>query len=108
MFEVAPVLKNLKFSLETEGLACDLIPSNWQNWILAAVGKDVCLYEINDSTGVLKLLSSAEADFSKEDPSVNKCIFSNDESLVVSGGDDGVARVFEIKNGQLTLIKELF
>ena len=75
-----------------------MIPSNKQNWILAAVGKDVCLYEIDDTSGVLKLLSSIESDWSKEDPSVNKCIFSDDESMVVSGGDDGIARVFEIKD----------
>ena len=46
---------------------------------------------------MIEQLSSETADYAIEDSSVNKCIFSHDDTLAICGGEDGSVRVFDIK-----------
>ena len=46
----------------------------------------------------MKLLDF-RADFSKENPSLNICKFSHDNTLLATGGDDCISRVYAITTG---------
>jgi len=48
-------LKNLRFEVDTlEELAYDIFPGNAHNWILAALGRYITIYSINDWDGTMK------------------------------------------------------
>lgn len=58
VFQTAPVLKESKFLYDSgNDLVVDLESAHTQNWILAAKGNKIALFEIDISTGALKLLS---------------------------------------------------
>ena len=46
----------------------------------------------------MKLLDF-QADFSKDNPSLNICRFSHDNTLLATGGDDCISRVYAITTG---------
>lgn len=73
----------------------DLCPAETHNWILAGLGKFITLFSI-DKDGKLNELCRVQADFAPEDSSLNKVIFAPKDLLAVSGGEDGIARVFDI------------
>jgi WD40 repeat protein len=69
-----------------------------ENYLIAAVSKFVVLFSIDPSTGILKELSRYEADYASDLPGVSKVKWSNDDKLVVSGGEDGTMRIFKVNS----------
>lgn len=64
----------------------------------ACLNERVALYKIDFTGPACKLIKLLEftADFKKEEPAVNVCRFSTDNRLIGTGGDDCVARVFQL------------
>jgi len=69
------------------------------NVLAACLNEKVALYKI-DISGVdgckLSKLLEFTADFKKEEPATNVCRFSSDNRLIGTGGDDCIARVFQL------------
>ena len=52
------------------------------------------MFEIDKQTGKLSLLQKFVADFTEENPSLNNVVLSFDNSLLATGGDDTVVRIY--------------
>lgn len=66
------------------------------NYMVAAVSKFVVIFSIDLKTGALSEITRYEADFAADLPSVSKVKWSADDKLIVSGGEDGTMRVFNV------------
>ncbi len=58
--------------------------------------EQVALYQIDPATGKLENLLQFIADFSTQDASLNQCVLSFDNTCIVTGGDDSVARIYKL------------
>eukprot|EP00347_Sterkiella_histriomuscorum_P010848 403374692 len=72
------------------------LPNHNLNILTACVFAKVVFYKIDVKSGKLEKLQEFQADFKKEEASVNCCKYSKDNSLLATGGDDFVVRVFKL------------
>jgi len=56
----------------------------------------VVLYQIDNEKGGLQKMTEQIADYEHDEPEVKKSVWSRDNSLLATGGEDGVARVWTV------------
>lgn len=66
------------------------------NILVALVDHSVHFYTADNKTGKLEQVHSFQADFADENPSLNHAALSNDNMLLATGGDDKIARVYQL------------
>lgn len=74
------------------------------NYFCAAISKNVAIFQIDPKSGNLDEIKRIEADFHEKTPEVTKVRWSQDNKLIVSGGEDGVMRVFRVNYSGSTKI----
>ncbi|CDW89290.1 serine threonine protein kinase with wd40 repeats [Stylonychia lemnae] len=78
------------------------------NLLATCIFANVVLYKIERETGKLLKLQEFQADFKKEEASVNCCRFSRDNSLLATGSDDFHVRVFKLNTSDYKSQEKLF
>lgn len=58
-----------------------------------------CIYTINEDSGKLKEIFKKRADFKEKETEINKARLSYDNKKVLTGGADGVLRLFTLEFG---------
>ena len=64
--------------------------------------ESVGLYKIDVQTGKLISILKFQGDFSKVDASLNQCVLSFDNTMIVTGGDDSIVRLFKLSKDMKT------
>lgn len=97
----SPILTKIVHEESTnEGVANFMsIPKDGSNTLMALVDNFVHFYTIEKQSGKLELLHKFQADFAQENPSLNHAVISSNNSFLATGGDDHVARVFQLAPG---------
>lgn len=108
-YKAAPVLTELIKELDTDTkLASNMVKAKrGKNQFAVCFGQKVALFSIDGKTGDFDQLDEKQADF-VEDGDLNAIEYSIDNSMIVTGGDDGVARVWSVSDdGKLNMTKQL-
>lgn len=71
-------------------------PSSGESYFAAAISKFTALFSIDEKSGSVSEIQRIESDFHEKDPDVAKVRWSQDCSLIVSGGEDGVMKIFKV------------
>ena len=58
--------------------------------------QNIALYKIDVKTGQLTELMKFQADFNEEVPYLNTCVISADSTLLCTGGDDSIIRLWTL------------
>ena len=60
------------------------------------MNEQVWIFEVNRKDGKLSVLQKFQADFEKENPSLNHAALSFDKTILATGGDDMLIRVYRL------------
>jgi WD40 repeat protein len=86
-----------ELDFDTELLSHFEFANNDLDYLVGAISKCVGLYQIDSKSGQVVEIQKTEGDFHEKDPEVAKTKWSQDNKLIVSGGEDGVMRIFKVK-----------
>jgi COMPASS component SWD3 len=77
---------------------------NGLDYFVAAISKSVGIYQIDPKSGEVNEVQKTEGDFHEKEPEVAKSKWSRDNKLIVTGGEDGIMRVYKVIFSDTNLI----
>mmetsp|Transcript_3755 Transcript_3755/g.3484 ORF Transcript_3755/g.3484 Transcript_3755/m.3484 type:complete len:238 (+) Transcript_3755:200-913(+) len=70
--------------------------NNGLDYIVGAISKFAAIFSINSKSGEVSEIDRIEADFHEKEPEVTKTRWSQDNKIIISGGEEGILRVFKV------------